>query len=69
MVQIANGKVKAWLSNGVSQTIASSSVSKTKVSIEHAEGAKVNITPKGDGLASYSWSGNGKTSHVVLKRN
>lgn len=31
VVKIANGKVKAWLSNGVSQTIASSSVSKAKV--------------------------------------
>lgn len=65
---IAGGKVTSWSSNGSSQKIGSSSVSKTRVSITHAEGAKVTLTPQKDGAVMYNWRGRGDASSTATLR-
>lgn len=67
-IRISKGKVLAWYSNDQPQKIASSSVGASKVSIAHAEGAKVTLTPKKDGTVSYSWKGSGAQSSAILRR-
>ncbi len=67
-IQIAKGKVVSWKSNGDTQKIGSSSVSKTRVSITHAEGAKVTLTPKADGNVQYNWKGSAGASSAVLTK-
>jgi hypothetical protein len=69
VIKIAKGKVLSWSSNGQSQKIGSSSVSKSSVSITHAEGAKVTLTPKGSDAVSYSWRGTNASSSAVLKKS
>jgi hypothetical protein len=69
VIKIAKGQVVSWSSNGQSQKIGSSSVSKTSVSITHAEGAKVRITPKDEKSVNYSWRGTNASSSAVLKKS
>jgi hypothetical protein len=68
VIKIAQGKVVSWSSNGQSQKIGSSSVSKKSVSITHAEGAKVQLTPRDEKSATYNWRGRGASSSAVLKK-
>ncbi|AYD00213.1 hypothetical protein [Neorhizobium sp. NCHU2750] len=68
VIKIAKGKVVSWSSNGQSQKIGASSVSKSTVSITHAEGAKVTLTPKGEDAVTYTWRGTNASSSVTLKK-
>lgn len=67
-IKIAKGKVTAWISNGETQKIASSSVGKSGVSIQHVGGATVRMTAEDDGTARYLWKGRGASSTAILKR-
>lgn len=69
VIKIAKGKVTSWSSNGQGQKIGTSAVSKSSVSITHAEGAKVTLTPRDEKTASYSWRGNNASSSAILKKN
>lgn len=69
VIKIAKGQVVSWSSNGQSQKIGSSSVGKSSVSITHAEGAKVTLSPKQDGTISYNWRGSNASSSAVLKKS
>ena len=69
-ITISEGKVKSWSSNGSSQKIGSASVSKARVTITHAEGAKVTLTPQKDGAVMYNWRGNGNaSSNATLRKS
>ncbi len=69
VIKIANGKVLSWSSNGQSQKIGGSAVGKSSVSITHAEGAKVTLSPKKDGTVSYNWRGSNASSSAILKKS
>ncbi len=68
VITIAKGKVVSWVSNGQTAKIAAASVGKGGVSITHAEGAKVVMTPRPDGTVQYRWSGKGATSSAIMKK-
>ncbi|BCH23791.1 MULTISPECIES: hypothetical protein [unclassified Mesorhizobium] len=68
VIKISNGKVVSWTSNGSAANIKSSSVTSTKVMIQHAEGARVTLRPRDDGTVSYKWQGNNASSTAILKR-
>lgn len=69
VIKIAKGKVVSWSSNGQSQKIGSSAISKTSVSITHAEGAKVRLSPRDEKSVNYSWRGTNASSSAVLKKS
>lgn len=69
VIKIAKGQVVSWSSNGQSQKIGSASVGKSSVSITHAEGAKVTLTPKGADAVNYTWRGTNASSSATLKKS
>jgi len=49
--------------------VGSASVGKSSVSITHAEGAKVTLTPKGADAVNYTWRGTNASSSATLKKS
>lgn len=67
-IKISVSKVVYWASNGSKQSIATSSVSARKVTIEHTDGARATLTPMKDGKVKFAWRGKGQSSTAILSR-